>query len=162
MIKKIKRKTIQRRFISEVFDAGKEWHISAERMFEIVSKKHPMVGRATIYRNLAAMAEDGLLQRLEVPGGPDCFDTVLTEHYHVRCKACRCVCDMDMEHIERDDIDKKICDKRGFEIEGYVLAFRGICPKCQERRRKVAASAKGEAPRDFETTTVAFVETVSA
>ena len=133
---KIKRKTIQRRFITEVFDAGKEHHISAERMFEIVSRKHPMVGRATIYRNLAAMAEDGMLQRHEVPGGPDCFDMGMHSHYHFRCKICRNVFDVEMEFIPDEEFHSKIPDKRGLEIEGYVLAFHGKCPKCQEKQKK--------------------------
>ena len=135
---KIKRKTIQRKFITEVFDAGKEHHISAERMFEIVSRKHPMIGRATIYRNLAAMAEDGLLKRLEIPGGPDCFDTVLGDHYHLRCTVCRNIFDVEMAHVSHEEIHAKISDTRGFDISGYVLAFQGTCPKCKERRKKSA------------------------
>ena len=133
---KIKRNTIQRCFISEVFDAGKEHHISAERMYDLVAKKHPMIGRATIYRNLAAMAEDGKLQRIEVPGGPDCFDTFLHPHHHIRCGDCRNVFDVDMEHVAHDEVHGKIVDMRGFLFESYVLAFRGTCPKCQEKRKK--------------------------
>jgi len=156
---KIKRKTIQRRFISEVFDAGKEHHISAERMFEIVSRKHPMIGRATIYRNLAAMAEDGMLQRNEVPGGPDCFDTKMHSHYHFRCGDCRNVYDVDMECIADEELLGKIKDKHGFQIDGYVLAFRGKCQKCQEKKqKKTVTPPKSEPPVEsvitVETTTV--------
>jgi len=158
---KIKRNTIQRCFISEVFGAGKEHHISAERMFEIVSKKHPMIGRATIYRNLAAMAEDGKLRRIEVPGGPDCFDTFLHDHHHIRCGDCRNIFDVDMEHISLDDMHGKIGDKRGFVIEGFVLAFRGICPKCQERRKKSTKSLNKEGASVVEGTVSVTETTIS-
>jgi len=162
---KIKRNTIQRCFITEVLDAGKEHHISAERMFEIVSKKHPMIGRATVYRNLAAMAEDGKLRRIEVPGGPDCFDTFLHDHHHIRCSDCRSIFDVDMKHISLGEMHEKITDKRGFLIEGFVLAFHGTCPKCQEsqaKRKKNTKPSNKESVAVVENTVAVTETTISA
>lgn len=41
-------------------------HMSAEEIFATIKKIHPDVGRATIYRNIDAMSNEGILRK--IPG----------------------------------------------------------------------------------------------
>jgi Fur family ferric uptake transcriptional regulator len=38
-------------------------HLSADDIFEAIKKTEPKIGRATVYRNIESMAEQGLLRR---------------------------------------------------------------------------------------------------
>ncbi len=39
-------------------------HLSADEIFEMIKKTHQSIGRATIYRNIDAMFEEGLLRKI--------------------------------------------------------------------------------------------------
>lgn len=124
----IQRKTIQ---LSLVLDTVKELkcHPTADEVYDTISKEHPTVSRTTVYRNLQRLCETGDIQKIEVPDAADRFDITTYSHYHVKCTKCSKVADVDMEYIA--DIKNKITDSYGFEINGYELIFKGLCPDCK-------------------------------
>ena len=46
-------------------------HPTADQVFEMARGKHPTIGRATVYRNLALLADSGQLRRVTLPGQPE-------------------------------------------------------------------------------------------
>jgi len=72
-----KRNTVQRQLI---FDAVKELniHATAEQVIEYLAKKHPSIGRATVYRNLNTMSESGELLRIGSFYGSTHYDHIAT------------------------------------------------------------------------------------
>lgn len=127
---RLKRNTIQRALVLEAVNRLKS-HATAAEIYEAISKDHPSVGRATIYRNLNQLAEDGLIRKMVIPGGPDRYDHLCHRHYHAMCEGCGKVFDIDMPYI--GDLEKRIRDAHGFAVSGHNIMFNGLCPKCQKR-----------------------------
>ena len=107
-----RRNTIQRNLVLEAIRTMKS-HVTAEEVFEFIRKKHPHIGKGTIYRNLGILAEEGEIRRVEIPDGPDRFDFTLKDHYHVRCIRCGEVFDEDGRAF-------------GFDVEGSGASGNGI------------------------------------
>ena len=125
------RNTIQRTL---VLDAVRQLHnhATAEEIYQSVVKLHPSVSRATVYRNLSRLVDDGEIRRLEIPNEPDRFDHLCHQHYHVKCVKCQRIFDVDMEYL--GEIESKIKDSHGFYIVGHDLVFWGICPECKNSK----------------------------
>ena len=125
------RNTIQRTL---VLDAVRQLHnhATAEEIYQSVVKLHPSVSRATVYRNLSRLVDDGESRRLEIPNEPDRFDHLCHQHYHVKCVKCQRIFDVDMEYL--GEIESKIKDSHGFDIVGHDLVFWGICPECKNSK----------------------------
>ena len=124
-----KRNTVQRQLI---LDAVRELniHASAEQVVEHLAKKHPSIGRATIYRNLNYMAESGELLRIGSFYGSTHYDHNCHEHYHFVCSQCRRI--FDVEGSLSDVIDR-FRQTDGFDITDCNLSFSGLCWVCKNK-----------------------------
>ncbi len=127
---KEKRQTIQKGLVWEAVTTATN-HPNAEQIYENIVLKHPSISRATVYRNLNMLVDEGKVKRIRVLGGPDHFDRTLGNHYHIQCTACKQVSDIEVF----DDID--LCAKNvetfGYVLESYEIVFNGICPDCQKK-----------------------------
>lgn len=123
----IKRNTIQ---CSLVLETVKKLHChaTADEIYDEIVKGHPNISKATVYRNLNRLSEMGQIRKIEISDGPDCFDHLCHQHYHIKCTKCGRVFDVDMDYIA--DLGKNIKDSHGFEFIGHNIMFQGICPDC--------------------------------
>ena len=124
----VKRNTIQRALVLETVNKLQN-HATADEIYDAIISEHPNISRATVYRNLNLLAEEGEIRRLEIPGGADHFDHRCHDHLHVRCEKCGRVFDVDMEFVT--GLEKGIHDSHGFAFTGYDILFHGVCPDCQ-------------------------------
>ena len=126
--------TIQRSLVLDVVNRLKS-HATADEVYAEVAATHPNISKATVYRNLNLLSEMGMIRKLEIPGGADRFDHICKEHCHVKCEKCGRVFDIEIPYI--DGLENRVENRNGFEITGYDILFRGICPGCR-------ASSDGE------------------
>ena len=126
--------TIHRSLLLDVVNRLKS-HATADEVYAEVAATHPNISKATVYRNLNLLSEMGMIRKLEIPGGADRFDHICKEHCHVKCEKCGRVFDIDIPYI--DGLDNRVENRNGFELTGYDILFRGICPGCR-------ASSDGE------------------
>lgn len=131
----MKRNTIQRTLILESIKKLKS-HPTADELYTEISSAHPTISRGTVYRNLNQLAENGDIRRVEIPGNADHFDHCCEDHYHVRCLRCGKIFDVEMDYIP--DLEKSIQNTNGFQLSGYDLIFKGICPDCSSVSRNHA------------------------
>ena len=128
---KEKRNTLQKRIVSDIF-CSMHNHPSAGMVYEAVQEKFPGISKATVYRLLAEAAEEGKIQRLKLTDANDRYDITVCKHYHVVCRCCGAVADVD---IEIDDI--RIADEaqghEGFLVENCHVEFVGVCENCQNQ-----------------------------
>lgn len=122
-----KRKTIQKKLVHDAVLEMKR-HVTADEVYEYIKEEHPSIGKATIYRNLSILADEGLIRRVEIPNGPDCFDFTLKRHFHMRCIKCRKVHDVFVGEIE--NFEKTIASSNGTILD-YDILFKGICEECK-------------------------------
>lgn len=105
-------------------------HVSATAIYHELQNTHPHIGRATVFRVLSDMAEDGILLRVTVAGSDDRFDITSRPHCHVHCRVCGKVDDiwLDCEPTMRTHIQ----NSSGFRVENEHIEFGGVCRECQK------------------------------
>lgn len=137
----MKRNTIQHTLVLETVRRLKN-HPTADDVYEEIAVRHPNISKATVYRNLNKLAEEGLIRKRSIHGEADRFDHKCGDHYHIKCERCGQVFDVDMEYIP--DLPSRIRDTHGFTVTTHDIFFSGICPACQEKA-KTEENAAAEA-----------------
>lgn len=124
-----RRNTIQRELVLNAVKCLRS-HATAEEVYDQIRREHPSIGKATVYRNLNYLAEEGRIMRVQMPGAPDHFDHICDPHYHVRCEKCGRLFDVDMDLLT--GLTDRVKDFHGIRFLGYDILFRGICHDCQK------------------------------
>ncbi len=101
-------------------------HLTAEEIFFEAKKSLPTISRATVYNNLHAMEDEGLVRRIGGEGNADRYDKNLMPHGHFFCRVCGSISDIELPKLE-DEI-KRASEASTFE---YELKVRGICRACK-------------------------------
>lgn len=100
-------------------------HPTADEVYEAARLRIPRISLATVYRNLEILAEEGMIQKLQVSGAQMRFDGNSDEHCHIRCTRCGRV----------DDIEGGLVNwpqnTGGYELSGCRVEFAGLCPACR-------------------------------
>jgi len=122
------RNTLQRKIILEAVRNMKN-HPDAEMIYEKISETNPLISKATVYRNLKLLAKQGHILHIPIPDGADCFDFNCSPHYHIKCKKCNRVFDVDMPY--QKNLCSNIVNDKGFIIESHQIVFSGLCPDCK-------------------------------
>ncbi|MBR7142676.1 MAG: transcriptional repressor [Clostridia bacterium] len=119
------RNTVQRELILETV-RSLHTHPTAEEIYGQVTARCPSVSRATVYRNLHQLAEEGKILHIGVANGPDRFDGTVSQHCHFHCKKCGKLLDLELA----DPVLPKPCPDCGHTVTGYELTFSGYCREC--------------------------------
>lgn len=101
-------------------------HPTAEDVYQHLQAENPSISRATVYRNLNTMEQNGELRRVIVPDGADIFDKTTMQHYHVKCINCGAVSD-----VAQFNFPPVTSVESDYEITGHELVFLGRCPNCK-------------------------------
>ncbi len=105
-------------------------HPTADMVYERVQRDFPTVSKATVYRVLRQMSEQGKILRIPVPEGADHFDHQTHQHFHVCCSGCAKVDDVQMP--DPGPLEKTVTDSCGYELSGCSVVLKGLCPTCQQ------------------------------
>ena len=129
------RNTIQRSIIEDELRRHAN-HPTADDVYEGVHAGHPSISRATVYRTLNRLADEGTIGRVRINNGADRFDHRSFAHYHVRCTVCGRVDDVMIPLVE--GIDERAERATGYRVCGHTLQFDGVCPACQRSEASTA------------------------
>ena len=123
-----KRNTIQKKLVMDaVFRLGS--HPTAEEVYLEVIKQYPSISKATVYRNLNSLSEDGYLNHIFMANGADRFDHCTHPHSHIECIKCGTLCDVPI--LYDDALNEKVENLTGYSNTGHELLFHGVCSRCQ-------------------------------
>ena len=103
------------------------YHPTAEEIYEKLRAETPTIGRATVFRNLAVLMEEGRAVKLNFPDEIARYDANIDGHCHLVCRRCSRVTDMPVPH--------KIVlpPSFGFTVEQQELNFYGLCCECHQK-----------------------------
>ncbi len=104
-------------------------HPTADMVYEKVRTVNPSISKATVYRVLNRMAEQGVILRIPVVDGADHYDHQTHTHYHVHCDECGRVDDIEIPAL--GNLCTEVTDSCGYELTGYTVLFHGHCDVCQ-------------------------------
>ena len=108
-----------------------ERHLSAEEIFQEVSKVTGASNLATVYRTLDLLFEEGLACRNDLGGGRVVFATTEHGHHiHLVCRQCGTVIDADSDYLQ--PIQDELKDHYQFDADLEHISLFGLCQGCQE------------------------------
>ena len=119
--------TNQRRVIMEELRKLK-CHPTADELYGIVKQRLPKISLATVYRNLGLLADAGEIRRIEQAGRQNRYDGDTSIHYHLRCRKCGAVEDLQMENPQslNRDLTKVLTGR----VSNVKVEFDGYCVDC--------------------------------
>ncbi|MCL1944233.1 MAG: transcriptional repressor [Firmicutes bacterium] len=117
------RNTLQRQIILDALNEHGQ-HPTADEIYNNISKKHPSISKATVYRNLGVAIENGDIQTAGIFNGAMRFDHRNTEHYHFVCEKCGKLVDIPKFNIPFD------INTHSLKINKIDVTLRGLCNDC--------------------------------
>ena len=123
--------TIQRKLIHEAVETL-DIHATAEQVVEYIAKRHPTIGRTTVYRNLKSMSKAGKLLKICDFYGTTYYDRNSQEHYHFTCSACKRIFDVFDTGNDLSNVIEKFGKTQGFDVLACNISFTGLCWECKE------------------------------
>ncbi len=133
----MQRNTKQRQVILDCLKSLGDRHVTADELTELVHEAAPNIGRATVYRYLNQLHEEGTAKKYALPDGAGfCWQYVdehseCHSHYHLKCNSCGKVTHLESELLRSLSDSLKKTD--GFEIDEGDTVFYGKCAKCQNK-----------------------------
>ena len=123
--------TVQRQQVYQAL-MGDKTHPTVESVYNAVRKAIPTISRATVYRTLETLADEGLIQRVLHPGSSARYDGNPKPHSHLVCTVCGKTEDyMDSSYNPNFS---QFSTASGFMITDCEIIFRGVCSDCQKNR----------------------------
>lgn len=122
--------TKQRTLILQILNQPDRHHLTADEIFFLAKLQMPTIAMATVYNNLNAMCDAGMISRIHTDGGADCFDRVTEKHDHLLCDACGRLTD-----IHLPDFAAELSASIGEDIRSYDLTLHYLCPDCRKKSR---------------------------
>ncbi len=100
--------------------------LSHEEALALAKAEIPGLSLATVYRNVRALAEEGWLAAVEVPGAPTRHEVAGKEHHHhFQCNRCGRLYELPGCAVA---IPPRL--PRGFRSTGHEFFAYGICAGC--------------------------------
>ncbi|MDG1548783.1 MAG: transcriptional repressor [Candidatus Poseidoniaceae archaeon] len=118
-----KRVTRQRQLVYDCVIDRKD-HPSANEVFADLQSSG--IGLATVYRQLSAMVDEGILKSFE-HSGQIRYDPLVTPHAHLVCTVCDKIWDVDLP----EDILLMTPNVSNVDVERLELTWKGICQACK-------------------------------
>lgn len=125
--------TRQRRAVVRAIASSRD-HLTPAAIYEKVGQAHPDIGLVTIYRTLEILDKLGLI--CEVHAGGNCRSYLVRRpsehqhHHHLICADCGVV--VDFTSCGLNQLEQRLSQKTGFDIDSHLLEFLGRCQACQK------------------------------
>lgn len=103
-------------------------HPSPEAIYEKVRGEIPSISLGTVYKNIRAFLDAGLLREVSPHHGTLRLETNLEEHHHLVCTRCKTI--VDLEETDLEPVRLKCQLPGGFRVDRYNVEFRGLCASC--------------------------------
>ena len=131
------RKTIQQKLVLEAVKSLHN-HPTMDQVYEEVRRRYPEIGRATVYRNLLQLSEEGKINSVSLPVSPMRYDDSTSPHYHFRCRQCDDILDIDadLENV----FEGRVKAPHGISIEAFNLVFTGLCHRCNQFTKEASVN----------------------
>jgi len=126
--KELRNSSSRSAILAEFLKADK--HLTSEDLYKIISTKIPTIGIATVYRSLHLFCECGIARELKMKDGISGYEPLLghEHHDHLVCRKCGKFIEIIDEELE--EIQKKIADKHGFDLNNHKMELYGLCSEC--------------------------------
>lgn len=103
-------------------------HPSPEAIYERVRDEIPSISLGTVYKNIRAFMDAGLVREVSPHHGTLRLESNLEEHHHLVCTRCKAIVDLEETDLEPVRLRREL--PGGFRVDRYSVEFRGLCAAC--------------------------------
>lgn len=109
--------------------AGRDRSFTAAEVLDALQRRHPEVGRATLFRTFDLLISLGALERLRLPAGQEGYILCRPpHHHHVVCTSCGAVGEVEAARLE--STLEEVVQASGFKLQTHTLELSGVCTPC--------------------------------
>jgi Fur family ferric uptake transcriptional regulator len=115
---------------AEVLDALRDEpnDATAQEIHDRLRRRGAAIGLATVYRTLALLSAEGVVDALMHRPGEVCYRLCgQGHHHHLTCSECHQVVELD---CELEPWLERLGSDHGFEVTGHAVEVTGICGGC--------------------------------
>ena len=121
--------TLPRLKIMEIFQTGKQRHMTAEDVFRVLLEERSDIGLATVYRVLTQFEQAGILIRSNFESSKAVYELNEGHHHdHFICTFCGKV-----EEFYDPEIEKRqqaVAKTKGWVVHDHTMSLYGQCAAC--------------------------------
>ncbi len=104
-------------------------HSTADDIYKVVRADIGAISRQAVYDALAALADKGVIRRIQPAGSPARYESrVGDNHHHLICRACGRMLDVDCAVGYTPCLTA--ADDSGYEVDEAEVIYWGRCPDC--------------------------------
>jgi len=124
----------QREQILDVF-LKTERHLTIDDLYDLIRKKNPKIGLATVYRAMSVICDAGLAREVDFGDGTRRFEHKYQHqhHHHLVCLECGRAIEVVSPEIEK--VQQRLAKKHGFTPVKDTMKIFGICRQCQRKSK---------------------------
>ncbi|SFR14793.1 Fur family transcriptional regulator, ferric uptake regulator [Desulfoscipio geothermicus DSM 3669] len=128
--------TPKREEVLRVLLENKDKHLSAEEVYNLVKKKAPDVGLATVYRTLELFTNFDIIHSMDFGDGRKRYEYGAESnnghrHHHLICIECGRIIEVNEDLL--DDLEERVSKTYDFNISDHELKIFGRCRDCMKR-----------------------------
>jgi Fur family ferric uptake transcriptional regulator len=124
------RYTYQRDIIIEELHRH-QGHMTPDEFYDIVKRKHPEIGKATVYRTLKLLEEAKLISKIEFGDRKIRYEICSEKEHHDHLICDKCKKSVEVFDPKIESLQNELAQRHGFELTGHRLYLYGICGECQ-------------------------------
>ncbi len=121
----MERRTRQNKAIFDVIVSTKR-PLLAQEILDLALVAVPQLSVATVYRNIKALQEDGIIKAVVLPGQNPRYELASrAHHHHFQCRQCEKVFELETCPGNLDRLAPS-----GFMVEDHEIILYGRCDAC--------------------------------
>jgi Fur family ferric uptake transcriptional regulator len=121
----------RRAVIDEIVGAG--GHVTAEDLIERVRGALPGVDPSTIYRNLSALEDAGVVYHVHLAHGPSVYHLTDADKIHAHAVCEHCGAEAEVPAGALRELANDLLAANGFQLGRQHFALTGRCRRCAIR-----------------------------
>jgi len=124
----------QREQILDIF-LKTEKHSTINDLYDLVRKKNPKIGLATVYRTMKVICDAGLARETDFGDGTKRYEHKYKHqhHHHLVCLQCGRIIEITSGELEQ--IQRQLAKKHDFTIARDTMRILGICKRCKRKAK---------------------------
>ncbi len=123
--------TNQREEISNIFIRTQK-HLTTEDLYNIIKKKDPNIGLATVFRTLKLMCEAGIAREVDFGDKRIRYEHKYGHEHHDHLVCTKCGKFIEVMDMEIEELQDNLCRKFNFFPIRHKMQVFGICKKCKK------------------------------
>jgi len=105
-------------------------HSIADEICKAVREELGVISRQAVYDALKAMAEHGIIRKIQPAGSAARYEHRVDNHHHLACRQCGNLIDIDCAVGAAPCLTAE--HDHGYEIDEAEVTYWGVCPSCRK------------------------------